>query len=288
MKTQPGREPKLSPTAEESRFTMRFRGRGDSQQQRRRRGRLFCKVPKSGAPGQIRTGDLVLRRHTLYPPELRARRDDYLHSMYLTQPLTSTKFGCSWVQLREPKESRSPARHLPHTAAGTPHQPSPSNTRPRRSCSRATPATTPGPAAMVSTRRRFSDRDDCTVSAFDPSHLPCLQQDQAAKLLVKPECSRAGATPEVKMTNLGGVGSSPDYETHASTQRAFPAFQKRQREERATSGNAFHGMSMKVEISLVTLRAVPNPRMISTGSRSRGPTIHLTTRAPDAILEISP
>ena len=29
---------------------------------------------KSGAPGAIRTPDLVLRRHTLYPAELRARR----------------------------------------------------------------------------------------------------------------------------------------------------------------------------------------------------------------------
>ena len=28
---------------------------------------------KNGAPGRIRTSDLVLRRHTLYPAELRAR-----------------------------------------------------------------------------------------------------------------------------------------------------------------------------------------------------------------------
>ncbi len=30
---------------------------------------------KNGAPGRIRTSDLVLRRHTLYPSELRARSD---------------------------------------------------------------------------------------------------------------------------------------------------------------------------------------------------------------------
>jgi hypothetical protein len=29
----------------------------------------------SGAPGRIRTCDLMLRRHVLYPAELRARRD---------------------------------------------------------------------------------------------------------------------------------------------------------------------------------------------------------------------
>src|SRR4029077_306091 len=31
------------------------------------------KTGKNGAPGRIRTSDLVLRRHTLYPAELRAR-----------------------------------------------------------------------------------------------------------------------------------------------------------------------------------------------------------------------
>ena len=30
-------------------------------------------IEKSGAPGLIRTGDLLLRRQTLYPAELRAR-----------------------------------------------------------------------------------------------------------------------------------------------------------------------------------------------------------------------
>ena len=31
-------------------------------------------IAENGAPGRIRTSDLVLRRHTLYPSELRARR----------------------------------------------------------------------------------------------------------------------------------------------------------------------------------------------------------------------
>ena len=40
------------------------------------------------------------RRQMLYPAELRARRDYFLDSMYLTQFLISTHFGCNWVQLR--------------------------------------------------------------------------------------------------------------------------------------------------------------------------------------------
>ncbi len=39
-----------------------------------RRKFLIVKEEGSGAPGVIRTLDLVLRRHTLYPAELRARR----------------------------------------------------------------------------------------------------------------------------------------------------------------------------------------------------------------------
>ena len=34
----------------------------------------FNEFQKSGAPGQTRTGDPLLRRQTLYPTELRARR----------------------------------------------------------------------------------------------------------------------------------------------------------------------------------------------------------------------
>ena len=37
-----------------------------------------------GAPGEIRTPDPLLRRQMLYPAELRARRDYFLDSMYLT------------------------------------------------------------------------------------------------------------------------------------------------------------------------------------------------------------
>src|ERR1700694_2438028 len=82
----------------------------------------------SGAPGGNRTPDPLLRRQMLYPTELRARRNYFLDSMYLTQPLTSTKFGCHWVQLRDlVAESQSPARDLPRKAAGMPHQRSPLN-----------------------------------------------------------------------------------------------------------------------------------------------------------------
>ena len=35
--------------------------------------RLMHKLLKSGAPGEIRTPDLLLRRQSLYPAELRAR-----------------------------------------------------------------------------------------------------------------------------------------------------------------------------------------------------------------------
>src|SRR5216683_5776324 len=35
---------------------------------------LMGKLLKSGAPGEIRTPDLLLRRQSLYPAELRARR----------------------------------------------------------------------------------------------------------------------------------------------------------------------------------------------------------------------
>jgi hypothetical protein len=37
------------------------------------RTRVMRKSLKSGAPGEIRTPDLLLRRQSLYPSELRAR-----------------------------------------------------------------------------------------------------------------------------------------------------------------------------------------------------------------------
>ena len=38
-----------------------------------------CKLLKSGAPGEIRTPDLLLRRQSLYPAELRARTDKLVY-----------------------------------------------------------------------------------------------------------------------------------------------------------------------------------------------------------------
>ena len=40
---------------------------------------LLEKSCKSGAPGEIRTPDLMLRRHPLYPAELRARYMKIIH-----------------------------------------------------------------------------------------------------------------------------------------------------------------------------------------------------------------
>jgi hypothetical protein len=68
----------------------------------------------------------VLRRQMLYPAELRARRDYFLHSMYLTQHLITTHYGCNWVQQRAyrlnlSQEAQTQAPRLPHTIAGMPH-----------------------------------------------------------------------------------------------------------------------------------------------------------------------
>jgi hypothetical protein len=43
------------------------------------RERLMRKLLKSGAPGEIRTPDLLLRRQSLYPAELRARTDKLVY-----------------------------------------------------------------------------------------------------------------------------------------------------------------------------------------------------------------
>src|ERR1700747_440784 len=45
-----------------------------SEMRRRSAGKPIIEIVENGAPGRIRTSDLVLRRHTLYPSELRARR----------------------------------------------------------------------------------------------------------------------------------------------------------------------------------------------------------------------
>ena len=62
----------------------------------------------------------------LYPAELRARRDYFLHSMYLTQDLITTHYEWNWVQLRAyrlnfSQEAQTQAPRLPHTIAGTLH-----------------------------------------------------------------------------------------------------------------------------------------------------------------------
>src|ERR1700722_18327586 len=49
-----------------------------------------------GAPGEIRTPDLLLRRQSLYPSELRAPRDFSLHR--LDQPLNAKNCaGCGLI-----------------------------------------------------------------------------------------------------------------------------------------------------------------------------------------------
>ncbi len=40
---------------------------------------LMGKLLKSGAPGEIRTPDLLLRRQSLYPAELRARTNELVY-----------------------------------------------------------------------------------------------------------------------------------------------------------------------------------------------------------------
>jgi hypothetical protein len=47
----------------------------------------------SGAPGEIRTPDPLLRRQTLYPTELRARRLQLLQSTALTLPVAIGNCG---------------------------------------------------------------------------------------------------------------------------------------------------------------------------------------------------
>jgi hypothetical protein len=51
------------------------------------------KLLKSGAPGEIRTPDLLLRRQSLYPAELRARAGDSISLHADTQGINRGAFG---------------------------------------------------------------------------------------------------------------------------------------------------------------------------------------------------
>ena len=46
----------------------------------------------SGAPGRIRTVDLVLRRHTLYPSELRAQSEIRLSAMIVLRSVVGSQW----------------------------------------------------------------------------------------------------------------------------------------------------------------------------------------------------
>ena len=48
---------------------------------------------RSGAPGRIRTVDLVLRRHTLYPSELRAQSEITVGRMIVLRSVV----GSQWI-----------------------------------------------------------------------------------------------------------------------------------------------------------------------------------------------
>jgi hypothetical protein len=68
-----------------------------------RRTASLCQVhnhQRSGAPGVIRTLDLVLRRHTLYPAELRARRAVplILKHFSIPQQSVSSSIGQAWSE----------------------------------------------------------------------------------------------------------------------------------------------------------------------------------------------
>ena len=58
----------------------------------------------NGAPGAIRTPDLVLRRHTLYPAELRARRAVPLILKHFSIPQQSVSSSIGYL----PHDSKKP------------------------------------------------------------------------------------------------------------------------------------------------------------------------------------
>ncbi len=68
-------------------------------------GKLHRRKDVDGAPGEIRTPDLMLRRHSLYPAELRARPTRIPHFAAITARLEVAPFQDSleWTRYRSPR-----------------------------------------------------------------------------------------------------------------------------------------------------------------------------------------
>jgi hypothetical protein len=70
-----------------------------------------CFIGYYGAPGRIRTSDLVLRRHTLYPTELRARRlRRERYSRTQRRKLTARFYSASYLMAKQSRIAKRRSR----------------------------------------------------------------------------------------------------------------------------------------------------------------------------------